>query len=55
MTWILFVCECGCGFAIPKLDIPEDVSCPACGDDYGVTETGECIKDAHVVPYRDVA
>jgi len=52
MTWICYMCECGTGFAIPEYDVPQDVSCPSCGDEWGVDETGECIKDARIVPYR---
>lgn len=51
MTYICFSCECGCGFAIPTLDIPDDdVSCPACGRDWSTTETGECIVDPKIQP-----
>lgn len=50
MTWIVFSCECGCGFAIPKFEVPEDVSCPSCGSEWDVDETGECIIDPDIVP-----
>ncbi|QOT13698.1 hypothetical protein JNUCC32_31360 (plasmid) [Paenibacillus sp. JNUCC32] len=50
MTWIVFACDCGCGFAIPKFEVPEDVSCPSCGSEWDVDETGEGIIDPNIVP-----
>lgn len=53
MTWIVFACNCGCGFAIPKLEVPEDPSCPNCGSEWNVDATGECIRDPEIEPYRE--
>lgn len=52
MIWITFRCDCGCPFAIPKVDVPDEPSCPNCGTEYGVDATGECINDPEIEPLR---
>jgi len=52
MKYLAYVCEgCGCRFAVDAFTSPaSDVSCPNCGDDYDVTETGEGIESPNFVP-----
>lgn len=47
MKYVCYVCEpCECHFSIEELSIPLiDPSCPSCGNDMYVTETGEYMED----------